>query len=109
MNRPHKHAEIIKAWADGAEIQIKRYNYDCGVYWYDLGNDESPIWLDEYDYRIKPEEKKPVVRWLWAYKYPKNGDKDWAISSVFMTEEVAMKHAAQEVKRLDWSRTEFEE
>ena len=101
----HKHAELIKAWADGAEIQIKRYNYDCGVYWHDLGNDEPPIWLDEYEYRIKPVEKKPVVRWLWAYS---SGD-CWYQGSIFLTEEEVSKKYAEEHKRLDWSRTEFEE
>lgn len=47
MNTPHKHAELIKAWADGALIQGK-YN---GV-WVDCTR--TPVWnLDEY--RVKPE------------------------------------------------------
>ena len=103
--KPHKHAELIKAWADGATIQMKS-KVDGG--WWDVPFN-NPDWDENYEYRIKPEEKKPVVRWLWAYKYPKNGEKDWCICSVFMTEEVATKHAAQEVKRLDWSATTFEE
>lgn len=104
--KPHKHAELIKAWANGAKIQ---YYDTIDNVWRDIDMDEH-LWYETAEYRIKPAEKKPVVRWLWAYKYPKErNEKDWAISSVFMTEEVAMKHAAQEVKRLDWSRTEFEE
>jgi hypothetical protein len=47
----HKHAELIKKWADGAEIQVKnKYNE-----WVD---DESPNWGLNLQYRIKPEEKQ---------------------------------------------------
>lgn len=50
---PHKHAELIKAWADGAQIQHKNiYNN-----WVDI----DPLWLDEVDYRIKPEPKPDIV------------------------------------------------
>jgi len=47
----HKHAELIKQWADGAEIQCKNvYNE-----WLDS---DSPSWDDDTEYRLKPEEKK---------------------------------------------------
>lgn len=50
---PHKHAEIIKAWADGAEIETN----DCG-HWY---LDKNPDWSDtRYSRRIKPPE---VPQW----------------------------------------------
>ena len=50
-----KHAELIKAWADGAEIEV-------------LDNDswresKFPSWNDDLSYRIKPEPVK-VVRYL---------------------------------------------
>lgn len=52
MGQPHKHAELIKAWADGAAIEVK-----CGVdNWEDIGG--SPAWLDFNEYRIKPEPPK---------------------------------------------------
>lgn len=56
----HKHADLIHAWADGAEIQLKRID---GT-WYDL---ECPRWHDNNDYRIKPEPKPDVVKFttLW--------------------------------------------
>lgn len=54
--KPHKHAEVIKAWADGAEIQIK---YNDG--WCDWCIGSSPNWLDDEEYRIKPEPKPDVV------------------------------------------------
>ena len=50
----HKHAEVIHAWADGAEVQVK---------WESVGWQDSkdPAWFTEWEYRIKPAEK--VVRW----------------------------------------------
>ena len=43
----HKHAELIKAWADGAEIQRLHLGQ-----WFDC---KSPSWAEYYEYRIKPE------------------------------------------------------
>jgi hypothetical protein len=58
--KPHKHAELIKAWADGADIQIQLL----------VGNELKPEWHDDYDprwadnrkYRIKPETKPDIVK-----------------------------------------------
>ncbi len=55
MKTPHKHAEVIKAWADGAEIQT-RWNDDepwrnCTV----------PRLYEEAMYRVKPEPKPDVI------------------------------------------------
>ena len=50
--KPHKHAELIKAWADGAEIQLKGRNGE----WIDI----FPDWSEECEYRIKPEPKPDV-------------------------------------------------
>ena len=57
--KPHKHAELIKAWADGAEIQVRAGN-NCS--WSDAG--ETPRRVDSLQYRIKPEPKPDVVRYL---------------------------------------------
>ena len=48
----HKHAELIKAWADGAEIQQYMINLDT---WEDCTYD--PTWNANKTYRIKPETK----------------------------------------------------
>ena len=56
MNKPHKHAELIKAWADGAEIQFKRQQEKE---WQDAG--PNPSWYECFDYRIKPQPKPDVV------------------------------------------------
>lgn len=52
MPTPHKHAAIIKAWADGAEVQVS-----TNAGWYDL--DSNPNWCDFNQYRIKPEPAAP--------------------------------------------------
>lgn len=48
MNKPHKHAALIKAWADGAEIEAYcpvRDAWDCTT---------SPDWDEDTVYRVKP-------------------------------------------------------
>lgn len=55
--QPHKHAELIKAWADGAVIQFLGRNswYDCKY--------NCPSWDVTTEYRIKPDPKPDVVRY----------------------------------------------
>ena len=60
MKTPHKHAELIKAWADGAEIEYKGL---VASGWMRLGN---PDWSGLGDYRIKPEPKPDVVEKYFA-------------------------------------------
>lgn len=54
MKTPRKHAELIKAWADGAQIQwyddsIREHRWkDCGDYF---------DWGCNVQFRIKPEPK----------------------------------------------------
>lgn len=55
MKTPHKHAEIIKAWADGAEIE-----YKCEGEWLPA---EAPIWPCISVYRIKPEPKPDLIQY----------------------------------------------
>lgn len=97
----HKHADLIHAWADGAEIQYKANMIGGGIAWCD---DELPRWNECWEYRIKPEEKKPVVRWLWAFK----DGWAWRILTTYATEhEAAM--SKNNLVKLEWSRTEFPE
>jgi hypothetical protein len=53
----HKHADLIHAWADGAQIQSKNPDET----WVDLN---EPIWINSAEYRIKPEPKPDVVKYL---------------------------------------------
>jgi hypothetical protein len=51
MKTPHVHAELIKAWADGAEIE-----------WFDESDQEwwvssNPSWSELRKFRIKPEQE----------------------------------------------------
>jgi hypothetical protein len=54
--KPRKHAALIKAWADGAEIQQYRENLDewrdCSPY---------PVWDERLVYRVKPTPKKVTM------------------------------------------------
>lgn len=55
--KPHRHAELIKAWADGAEIE---YFDQASRKWQPpLGT--SPSWTEYLKYRIKPESKPDIV------------------------------------------------
>ena len=45
----HKHSELIKKWADGAKIEMCVGPDD----WRDV----DPAWGEQFEYRIKPEEK----------------------------------------------------
>ncbi len=49
--KPHKHAELIKAWADGAEIE-RLWNGTHEKAWL---IDNEPDWNEFDEYRIKPE------------------------------------------------------
>lgn len=59
MIRPH--AELIHAWADGAEIEYYQEDKDE---WKGLN---APSFLIEGQYRIKPPAKKKRVMWQWLY------------------------------------------
>lgn len=55
---PHPHADVIHAWADGAEIQWRDPNKYRGIEssdWRDCG-EEGPQWYTVLEYRIKPEQ-----------------------------------------------------
>lgn len=57
--KPHKHADLIKAWADGAQIQHQGGDGN----WYDSPSyPPQMIWYDGTNYRIKPKpEFVPVL------------------------------------------------
>jgi hypothetical protein len=63
MKTPHKHAELIKAWADGAEIQ-----YRADSNWYDCASN-SPMWDERQEYRIKLEPKPDSNLYFRAMNY----------------------------------------
>ena len=56
IKTPHKHAELIKQWADGAAIQ---YLSTLTGKWSDLPN-LAPAWHTDIQYRVKPEPIRTV-------------------------------------------------
>jgi len=65
LNKQHKWAKEIKAWADGAEIQCRAVKNTLGITtdWFDA---ETPQWHDnDTEYRIKPQPKEP--QYLYVY------------------------------------------
>ena len=76
--KPHPHADLIKAWADGATIQVKIYRKQEAPTWVDI---ENPTWSECDEYRIKPEANEP-----WK---PKLGDEYYAIYISFGEIELA--------------------
>ena len=71
--KPHKHAELIKAWADGAEIEF----YTEGK-WIKT---ETPKWDWGLTYRIKPKVKWTPEYTLSAYEYKKAHPKPAAVGN----------------------------
>lgn len=59
--KPHKWAKEIKAWADGAEIQILR---DPKKDWMDI---DEPNWTYFCSYRVKPEPKPDKIKYAYAF------------------------------------------
>lgn len=112
MPTPHVHAEQIKAWADGAEIEY----FD--LYAQDWVYRSKPTWDTNGQYRIKPVVKPSstccvcnkvakVTRWLWAYKFPQ--DTQWTVNWGYRTEEEFRHYTTAKGIKLEWSAMEFDE
>ena len=61
MRKPHKHAELIKAWADGAQIEFRTSFHipgpGGGTCFTDWKSKLHDSWHEHIQYRIKPEPK----------------------------------------------------
>lgn len=73
MKTPHKHAELIKDWADGAEIEVSM----DGSHWSDCR--DAPAFNVNFNYRIKPEPRPDIVRYgiathWWGREVAEFGD-----------------------------------
>ena len=71
MNKPHKHADVIKAFADGKQIQFRYYN---NQEWLDWDRSYCPTFSDYYEYRVKP-----MPYHLYGVLCADNGTPDWSI------------------------------
>lgn len=56
----HKHADLIHAWAEGAEIE---FEYQLGIW---RSATDIPTWEPSVNYRIKPKKKPDVVTFCIA-------------------------------------------
>jgi hypothetical protein len=77
MNKPHKHAEIIKQWADGAEIESLSNHTES---WLTV---ERPTFYEDEQYRVKPQ---PVECWVTCYI---DTDKKERLGGHYTTEKLA--------------------
>lgn len=57
----HKHYDCIIAWAEGKEIQFKSAHNN----WELVGS--YPLWVENFEYRIKPEPRPDVVFYCETY------------------------------------------
>ena len=55
-NPPHKHKDLIIAWANGADIQY----IECEGNWRDIVGD--PLWARGLSYRIKPNKSNKDIQ-----------------------------------------------
>lgn len=96
MRAPHKHCDLIVAWANGAEIQF----FDDGE-WIDC-HENSPKWHEEMRYRIKPKIVK-YEGWVNIYDY-KLGEIDREAALIHPTEKSANEHGADRraCVRIEW-------
>jgi len=51
----HKHAELIKQWADNPELKFQVEDASLEGAWLDCA--AAPAWLAAFNYRIKPQPK----------------------------------------------------
>jgi hypothetical protein len=71
--KPHKHAVLIKAWADGAEIEYK--SKFLGT-WH-LFDGDKDAWVDDYEYRIKPEPRPDIMVEVYLQYNTESGVEMW--------------------------------
>ena len=72
QNKPHQHAELIHAWADGKTIQTRLK--ESQEKWKDFLGSNMPLFNDKhFEYRIKPE--KPSEPWK-----PENSELFWFVN-----------------------------
>jgi hypothetical protein len=60
----HKHYDMIIAWAEGKEVQFKNLDNN----WEFVGT--CPIWVEKFEYRIKPMPKPDYVKIFYLESHP---------------------------------------
>jgi O-methyltransferase involved in polyketide biosynthesis len=85
--QPHVHAELIKAWADGADIE----HYHPTHRWTSAG--PTPAWSPTAIYRIKPKVASDVTKVVTVVIDNKNSYNTKKIELVFNPEMTEIKSA----------------
>lgn len=112
MGEKHKHAELIKAFVDGIDIQM-RYK-ESHRKWKEVATLRDFGYVN-YEYRFKPKEKQKVKRWLWVMKGKNSmGKKVVMLGSNYWTTEEAQDFNASDkmfktIEKAIWSEIEVEE
>jgi hypothetical protein len=76
MNKPHKWAKEIKAWADGFEIEWRTNNGSMHTEWREAG--EVPNWhVVIAEFRIKQQPKEP--KYLYVFRTSTNGQVEYRL------------------------------
>lgn len=99
MKKPHKHADLIKAWADGAIIEALQHDGSWSVCNY-------PDWSESVTFRVVKER---IVRWQWVTMYM---SKFPQLSRCFYSESEAVNafdRGVQVIGKAEWTRMEFDE
>lgn len=67
MGTPHKHAELIKAWADGLDIDFRYRGYSGQwIKWIKWDNQiVPPFGSDDFEFRATPQ---PIARYINIYQ-----------------------------------------
>ena len=93
----HKHCDLIKAWADGAEIQQK-HPVDP-TKWEEIS--KYPSWSDGMEYRIKPKTFKYRLALIQGWDHP------WVNAATSEAEAINMEGTSSFVRWLgDWQEVE---
>jgi hypothetical protein len=67
MTTPHKHAEVLRAIADGKEVQFSHMHTTT---WHDMkagGIGYDPLTNESWNWRVKPEPKPDFVNYFNCY------------------------------------------
>jgi len=80
----HKHADLIHAWADGAEIEWRSKQYTSNE-WYP---NYSPNWDDDAEYRLK--HKPDIVKRFYLDSNPLVGHR---FSEAYTDNDLLNKHS----------------
>jgi hypothetical protein len=94
--KPHKHAKVIKDWADGHQIEIKSKS---GDYWVEIN---CPCWVNSAEYRVKPSI---ITKHRYAFRL---GDYVDMTSDHYTYEEASNKFPSFSVEAIKLSAKEFE-